>query len=429
MPFLIKTHRLLLGIMLIGAVQTYAQQLYSPQIRYNTPGGLFDIDSIRTISINFYESNYHDTLVANWYADNGKRLPAAITLSNGIVLDSVATRYKGNSTFNVPEGLGNPKLPLNLDFNDFISGQKLMGYKKMKLANALFDPTFAKEIAAYNIYKRYLPSPEANLINVKVQGDLLGLYVNTEPIDKQFLTKHFDEKNGVLFKCDPIQQFGQPGPTGSSDLDWLGADSSLYFNSYSLKSDYGWNALVDLIDKLNNNPEQLDQVLNIDRVLWAFAVNMAVANLDTYNGLYQHNYYFYQTGDGLFQMIPWDVSESFLGALMGSNPDPNLLYEYDPYNGYNCWWYPLISQLISDPNSFYGQLYTAHLRTIIEESLDANTIGNYVNQLQNLGYSSADADDNKLFDMFCIDKLPLVLLRGVKKPGPNEHRRSSAYGR
>ena len=56
------------------------------------------------------------------------------------------------------------------------------------------DPTFAKEITAANIYRKYLPTPEVNLVRFNVQGDYLGIYAHTESVDKQFLQKHFSEK-------------------------------------------------------------------------------------------------------------------------------------------------------------------------------------------------------------------------------------------
>lgn len=377
-----------------------AQVLYDPQILYDAPGGLMDQSILRTMDITFYDAEYDSILDTNWTANTGLRLPATIQLDGGAFYPNVMVRYKGNSTYAIPSDQGNPKVPYNLDINDSVGGQTLMGYNKVKLANSMFDPTFTKEISAYNIYRKYLPSPEANFMNLNVQGDYLGLYVNTESVDRKFLNKHFGENNGALFKCDPIQQFGQSGgPTGNSDLTWHGLDSTQYYDHYSMKSDKGWAELVNLINVLNNSPSDLDTVLNIDRVLWAFAVNQAILNLDTYNGLYQHNYYLYQTGDGLFQMIPWDASESFLGALLGANLNPTALYEYDPYNGYNSWWYPLSLQLTSNPNSHYGKIYNAHLRTIIDESLDATAIGNSVNTLQTLAAPSATADPNKFFGM------------------------------
>jgi hypothetical protein len=390
-----KSIALLLFVFLVQTSD--AQTLYNPQTLYDGPGGLFDHTLLRTMEVDFHDPGYHSILVDSWVNETGIRLPATV-LFDGLYYSDVMVRYKGNSTFAIPNDNSNPKLPYNLDFNDSVPGQFLMGYRKVKLANAAFDPTFAKEITGYDIYRRYLPSPQANLMRLNVQGDYLGLYVNTEAVDKKFLEKHFGESDGALFKCDPIQQFGQSGgPTGNSDLTWLGPDTSLYYNHYKLRSPSGWSELVDFIDVLNNDPSNLDTVLNIDRVLWAFAVNQVIANLDTYNGLFQHNYYLYQTGDGLFQMIPWDVSESFVGALLQFNQNFNELYEYDPYNGYNSFWTPLSQVLTSNPNSHYGKIYTAHMRTVLNESLDAQTILGFVDSLQTLGLAAATADQNAFF--------------------------------
>ena len=374
-----------------------SQVLHDPQQYYDDSGGLFDHDSLRTINIDFYDPNFHQLLVDGWETMSGLRLPASISLSNGHMLDSVAVRYKGNSTFAIANDNNNPKLPLNLDMNQIVSGQKLMDYKKVKLANSLFDPTFCKEIVGYDIYRRYLPSGQANFMKVNLQGDYLGLYVNTQAVDKQFLKQHFDEKDGVLFKCDPAGQFGQ-GATGSSNLEWLGEDTTLYYEHYTIKSDHGWTELMELIASINSPLFPIDSMLNVDRVLWAFALNTVLLNLDTYNGLFQHNYYLYQTEDGLFQMIPWDMTESFVGALLNFNPNLNELYEYDPYNGYNSWWQPLCYQLTSDEaDPFYRKLYSNHIRTVMEESLDASAIASKVDELQALAADAALSDQNQMF--------------------------------
>ena len=79
-----------------------------------------------------------------------------------------------------------------------------LGPKKIKLANAWDDPTLMKQIIASNQYRKYLPTGESNLIKLYAQGNYVGLYVNDESINKQFLEKHFGEKDGPLFKCDNI---------------------------------------------------------------------------------------------------------------------------------------------------------------------------------------------------------------------------------
>ena len=386
----------------------FSQNLYNPQQLYETSGGLFDEDSVREIYLDFYDPNYHNYLVNAWFYNPDERIPAILTM-NGVSYDSVGVRYKGNSTFCLPNDISNPKVPYNIDMNYFISGQNLLGYKKLKLANAWMDPTFVKQISSSNVYRKYLPTGESNLVKLYVQGNYLGLYVNDESINKQFLKKHFDEKSGPLFKCDNIDRFCDTANAPSAmppNLFYMGDDTTLYYDSYDMKSDYGWEELVNLIKVINTDFENIDSVLNVDRTLWAFAVNQVIANLDCYNTYYVHNYYLYQTKDGLFQMIPWDLDNSFVGAIMGFDYwNPSNVYEYDPYftgpnlGGTTQPWdeRPLLFKLLNNP--IYRKIYTAHLRTIINESLNISDIGANVIDLQNVGLSAASQDNNKAFSM------------------------------
>ena len=384
-----------------------AQSLYNPQNLYDSPGGLFDEDSIRVIDLKFNNQNYHNYLVNSWYYLPSERIPATLTL-NGSVYDSVGVRYKGNSTFCLPNDNLNPKVPYNIDMNYFIDEQQLLGDNKMKLANAWMDPSFVKQIVSSNIYRRYLPTGESNLVKLYVQNDYLGLYVNDESINKQFLKKHFDEKSGPLFKCDDINRFCDTSNAPSAmpaNLYYMGDDTTLYYNSYDIKSDQGWEELVNLIKVIDLDFQNIDSVLNVDRTLWAFAVNQVIQNLDCYNTYYIHNYYLYQTKDGLFQMIPWDLDNSFVGAILGNFWPWSTAYEYDPYytgpslGGSTQPWEerPLLYKLLND--SHHRKIYTAHINTIIQESLDTSEIRNNINNLQALAYNAASQDYNKLFSM------------------------------
>ena len=388
------------SFLFIACFGLHGQQLNDPQSLYDAPGGVFDVDSIRNLTLDFEDPSYHNILVNSFFNDPSYRIPATLTY-NGVSYDSVGVRYKGNSTFCLPNDEGNRKVPYNIDMNHWISGQTLEDLKKIKLANAWFDPTFAKEITASRIYQKYLPTPEANLIRLIAQGNYVGIYAHTESVDKQFLKKHFDEKDGVFFKCDPVQVFcGGSSGEGNPDLKWLGADSANYYNSYDLKSDKGWGELMELIQTLNFDFENLGNVLNVDRVLWAFAVNSAILNLDTYNGYYVHNYYLYQTEDGLFQMIPWDFDNAFAGAILGYeyfNPSP--VHNYDTYGGqYAANERPLLEKLLNDP--LRRKQYNAHLKTILTETLlDTEEIRGGIDQLQDVAFASVQSDPNKLFSM------------------------------
>ena len=398
-------------LILLIPIFSFSQTLYNPQELYDSPGGLFDEDSLRTIDLEFYMQDYHSYLVNAWFYNPSERIPARLTL-NGVLYDSVGVRYKGNSTFCLPNDVFSPKVPYNIDMNYFVGGQKLLDYKKVKLANAWMDATFVKQIVASNLYRRYLPTGESNLVRLNVQGNYVGLYVNDESINKQFLSKHFDEKSGPLFKCDNIDRFCDTANAPSAmppNLYYMGDDSTLYYNSYDIKSDYGWKEFINLMKVIDLDFQNIDSVLNVDRTLWAFAANQVIANLDCYNTYYIHNYYMYQTKDGLFQMIPWDLDNSFVGAIMGWDYwNPSNVYEYDPYytggpytgpSGTPQPWEarPLLFKLLNDPH--YRKIYSAHMRTIIEESLDTAQIRANIDNLQSLAYNAASQDNNKVFTM------------------------------
>ena len=50
-------------------------------------------------------------------------------------------------------------------------------------------------------------------------------------------------------------------------------------------------------------------------------------------------------------------------------------------------------------NSQYRKIYTAHINTIIEESLDTSVIRSNIDNLQTLAYNAANQDNNKNFSM------------------------------
>ena len=92
-----------------------SQDVFDSQSVYSDPGGLFDESLIRDVNLNFYDSDYNEFLIQSWF-DNTKLRKAASFEMNEVYFDSVAVRYKGNSTFYIPWSVNNSKLPFNIDF-------------------------------------------------------------------------------------------------------------------------------------------------------------------------------------------------------------------------------------------------------------------------------------------------------------------------
>ena len=173
---------------------------------------------------------------------------------DGNIYDSVGVRYKGFSSASV----NYKKNPFNIKIDYIINGQNHEGFDKLKLANVIQDPSFVREVLSYDIARKYMPAPEANYVNLYVNDTLIGLYVNVEAINKDFLLKHFDHKSGPFFKCNPENLDIQIGAENSNLSNTHGNDSSYYYNYYDLKSNYGWSDLYNLIDTLNNYPDSIE---------------------------------------------------------------------------------------------------------------------------------------------------------------------------
>jgi hypothetical protein len=352
---------------------------------------LYDTYTLRTISITFYEVKYDSILRAWWHAGAEDRLPAKLEM-DGITYDSVGVQYKGNSTFMLAEYFKSQKFPLNIDMDYYKPGQKLLGYSKLKLGNNLTDPTCVREAVAAQLYRKYIPAPRTNFIKVNINGNYTGVYTNSESVNKQFLEKHFVTKNGTFYKCDP-NPAGKScipwpfDPSSDPNLVWYGKDSCGYYDNYEIKSTYGWTDLLNLINVLNNNPSQIATVLNVDRVLWHFAVS-SVLNWDTYNGIYIHNYYLYKHQDGLFHIISSDFNESFKGqdSLNPVNRDSAYLAVR-----------PLVNQLIIK-NPLYQKQYLAHLRTVISEVYDSAYLSPVIDSMQKLIVADVMSDPWYRFD-------------------------------
>ena len=261
----------------------------------------YDINTIQTIELYFSQPNW-DYMMDTAKAGSGSYILADSVRINGMSIDSVGVKYKGNSSYNSSR----VKNPLHIELDHFKSDHIYDGITDIKLNNGFKDPTLVRETVTYTIARNYMSAPRANYARLYINGQYIGLYTNVEAITKKFVFNHFGSKNNTFFKCNPLYTGGN-----KSNLAYLGADSSLYYNSYEIKSDAGWTHLVELISILNNNPTLINNYIDIDRVLWMHAFNNLLVNLDSYTGAISQNYYLYKSDNGSFNTVIWDVNESF----------------------------------------------------------------------------------------------------------------------
>ena len=349
----------------------------------------YDLYTIQTIEITFTQSNWDALLDAEKAGNDGYIMAESVTI-NGELFDSVGVKYKGNSTYRPNQ----TKNPFHIELDTY-KDHDYQGYKDIKLSNVAKDPSFLREVLSYQVLRQYMDAPLSNYANVYVNGNLIGLYSNSEAISKTFVNDRFYSKRNTFIKCNPPAG-ANPQSNDFPNLVYLGQDSTDYYDAYELKSDTGWQDLINLCDTLVNHTAEIEKILDVDRVLWMHAFNNVLVNLDSYSGRFAQNYYLYRQDNGQFASVVWDLNESFgrftdtgnLTNTISKQQMSHLLHANDAD-------FPLIQKLLSNPT--YKRMYIAHCKTMLLENFNNEAYYTVGQALQATIDADVQADDNKFF--------------------------------
>ncbi|GAB5551283.1 MAG: hypothetical protein Sapg2KO_08740 [Saprospiraceae bacterium] len=368
-----------------------------------TAQDVYDNQVIHTVKIQFSDTDWGAKLEANKADGESERILADV-LVDDIPYKQAGVRYKGNSSYNFILQTDSKKLPFNIKLN-YVDGKQRLpeGHKTLKLANGFRDPSFIREVLAYDIARDYMPASRSSFAKVYVNEEYLGLYTLVESVDNALLDSYFGEHKGVLVKCDPNYRYETPAtcPEGDrSSLEYLGKDSLCYMGYYEMKSDHGWTDLINLIDVLNNDFENLEKVLDVDQTLWMLAFNNYVVNLDSYMGAFCHNYYLYQDTAGVFHPILWDLNLAFGGfrlpSLSKQMDNQELKYtsmfmHFKDNNEKR----PLLTRLLK--KDLYKKVYLAHVKTLLEDQGLDSLLYKRAHELQAIVGPEVTKDTNKFY--------------------------------
>lgn len=304
------------------------------------------------------------------------------------VISEAGLRLHGNTSRRRPEGAIGEKHDSGGDkFNHchylvnlrkYVKDDKheLYGFRKMNFKWFHNDPTYAREIYCYDLFRRYGIWTIANssycrlFIQVDDENPVyLGVYGMFEAVDKQYLKRRkdlFEGSSGFLWKCVGV------GLNDITDDLFFVDDNSTDVHLYELKEDIEeFNAAKKQIKHFISNFQNLrgeefvdwiSSVCDVEFLLKTYAVSVACGMWDDYwNNA--NNFYVYfntkDTNDYQFYFIPYDFDES-LGrtSVCGVQTDAvihNPLEWGKPENN-------LISKIISYPQ--FRKYYIDALHTI-----------------------------------------------------------------
>ncbi len=230
----------------------------------------------------------------------------------GETVKNVMIRSRGNGS------RSGVKPGLRVDYNRFDEKQRFRGLKSVVLRNNTQDATMLHERVAMKFFERMgVPAPREAHTRLFVNDVYVGLYTIVETIDKDFLSRHYQENDGFLYEYD------YDATDSPYYFTYKGSDPGLYspdpFKPATHEKDPNPAPLEAMIKVINETPDSefrgaIAEFLDLNKFLTHVAVENFLAEIDGVLGDYaMNNFYFYRfENKNLSTFIPWDKSHTFM---------------------------------------------------------------------------------------------------------------------
>ena len=367
---------------LLSTLLIFCCSLLAAQISVPERGKVFRDDLIPRIDISISAAHLANLMDPN----NTEEFPADFIYQSGNDKDTiyeVGFRLRGNTS------LFAAKKSFKISFNTFVQGQKFAGLEKMNINGEHNDPSVIRSKICWDLLRELkLPGSRSNHVDLYINGDYYGIYLNTEHIDEEFVELYFGNKTGNLYKC-----------LWPADMNYIGADPDLYKfeqngrRAYDLKTNTAaddYSDLAHFIDILNNTPDDelacaLEEVFNIDHFFQYIAFDILTGNWDgpLFN---KNNFYLYHNPEtGLFEYIAYDLDNTlgidFFSEDWGTRP----IYTWGPNENR-----PLYDRFMEVPE--LRDRFSFFMERIIERHYNPDQWFDRIDAFRNMIEASAEAD-------------------------------------
>ncbi|MCA9494514.1 MAG: CotH kinase family protein [Myxococcales bacterium] len=245
----------------------------------------------------FLDQAGHDALARDSYAV----VPAGVAF-DGAFLYPVGLTIKG--------GIGSrrsidQKAGFRLNLDAYVPGQRLRGQENLTLNNMVQDDTNIHELLAWALMREAdIPGPRVTHVELWMNGEYRGLYLNLETPDDQFLKRWFDDPHGNLYE-------GAYG-TDLRDSD-IGDFEHDEQGLYDVDDRSDLQALTDFLEGPRDESAmpELERRVDLDRTLRAMAAEVVLAHWDGY--FYSSNNYrlYHEPSTDQWTLLPWGVDQTF----------------------------------------------------------------------------------------------------------------------
>lgn len=361
-----------------------------------SPTGLYDKSIVRDIYLNFTEANYWTLLTNNYSTET---YLAATMIVDGATYNGVGVRFRGNTSYMQIGTSQKKSFGIGTDFT--VANQTLMGYDELKLNNAHQDASFMREVLYNQMAARHIPIAKGNFVHLYLNNQDWGIYPNVQSIDKTFLDQWFLTNDGAKFRAtvEGSGGGGGGGPNwgdGTAGMNYLGTDSNLYDNYYTLQSSdipNPWETLIDACYALNQATSSsytaLKDKIDVDKALWFLACENIFTDDDSYVMKGKMDYMtYYEPETGRTTPLEYDGNSTFVTSAASSS-------NWGPFKNATNANYPLLNKLLNIPE--YRQRYLAHYRTILNETFTTTNANATIDQIDAQIAALVAADTKKLY--------------------------------
>ena len=147
---------------------------------------------------------------------------------NGETFHNVGIKPKGSASLSAIKASDkSDRFSFKVKTDKFVDNQKIYGLSKFVLNNNIGDATSMKEYFSYDMLNNLgVPTPGYAYANITLNGEPWGLYLAVESLQKPFMKRNFDSKNGNLYKVEDypvpegqLQEFGDSLKYKDDDIE------------------------------------------------------------------------------------------------------------------------------------------------------------------------------------------------------------------
>lgn len=287
---------------------------YSPQVRsLNITVNKEDWDTLRS---NVLEKEYIDATL-DLESLEGEDGPYQ--------WENVKWRFRGDTSLRTcqylaPYGCNKMKSKLKFPKDDTFFGVRKLAINQGSFGLNAYDPFMVKQHLSMSIYRQLgIPAPHDTYVNIRYvikNGDDMteiygGLHILTEVVDTYFIKTYFDDDDGNLYKDEWFGVTNETAIRTSLRTNEEDGDISRFVA-------FGRALSTSTTDR--SLKRAVRKYTDVDEMVTFYAVERFINNLDGPNTYYMnistgefasHNVYIYETPDGKFHPIPWDMDLAF----------------------------------------------------------------------------------------------------------------------